>query len=135
MSRFSGVQRFDPSPLSGPSSRSVPNSSAPVASRATHLGIGLGGKGLGKTGLRRHQKIQRDTIRGVTNGDIRRLARRGGVKRISKIVYDDIRHELKSYLQRLLKDVVAMVEHGGRKTVSVQDVVFCLNRIGRTIYL
>src|SRR3954468_16189397 len=46
-------------------------------------GAGLGGKGLGKGGAKRHRKILRDNIQGITKPAIRRLARRGGVKRIS----------------------------------------------------
>ena len=34
-------------------------------------------------GPRRRRKIYRDKLRGITNLDIRRLTRRGGVKRLS----------------------------------------------------
>ena len=43
-----------------------------------------GGKGLGKGGAKRHRKVLRDNIQGITKPAIRRLARRGGVKRISR---------------------------------------------------
>ena len=46
-------------------------------------GRGKGGKGLGKGGVKRHRKVLRDNIQGITKPAIRRLARRGGVKRIS----------------------------------------------------
>ena len=49
----------------------------------TRLSGGKGGKGLGKGGAKRHRKILRDNIQGITKPAIRRLARRGGVKRIS----------------------------------------------------
>ena len=39
--------------------------------------------GRGKGGAKRHRKILRDNIQGITKPAIRRLARRGGVKRIS----------------------------------------------------
>ncbi|KAF9694526.1 hypothetical protein EKO04_007423 [Ascochyta lentis] len=113
---------------------------SPSASRASQLGIGLGkgaaglgGLGKGK-GIKRHAKVQRDTIQGVTKGDIRRLARRGGVKRISATTYDDIRQALKSRLHNILREVIAVVEHTGRKTVCVSDIIFVLNRQGRPIY-
>ncbi|KAF2994513.1 hypothetical protein E8E13_002839 [Curvularia kusanoi] len=108
------------------------------ASRATNLGLGLGkgGMGLGGKGAgkKRHQKIQRDTVQGVTKGDIRRLARRGGVKRISATIYNDVREALKARLTSILREVVAVLELSGRKTVSVTDVIFILNRQGRHIY-
>jgi len=45
-------------------------------------GRGKGGKGLGTGGAKRHRKVLRDNIQGITKPAIRRLARRGGVKRI-----------------------------------------------------
>ena len=42
-------------------------------------GRGKGGKGLGKGGAKRHRKVLRDNIQGITKPAIRRLARRGGV--------------------------------------------------------
>ena len=50
-------------------------------------GRGKGGKGLGKGGSKRHRKVLRDNIKGITKPAIRRLARRGGVKRISGLIY------------------------------------------------
>lgn len=48
--------------------------------------LGLKGKSLGKGGAKRHnRKIIGDTIGGITKPAIRRLARKGGVKRISGI--------------------------------------------------
>ena len=49
-------------------------------------GRGKGGKGLGKGGVRRHRQVLRDNIQGITKSVIRRLARRGGVKRISGLM-------------------------------------------------
>ncbi|KAK9940413.1 hypothetical protein M0R45_017075 [Rubus argutus] len=49
-------------------------------------GRGKGGKGLGKGGAKRHRKVLRDNIQGITKPAIRRLARRGGVKRISGLI-------------------------------------------------
>ena len=37
-------------------------------------GRGKGGKGLGKGGAKRHRKMLRDNIQGITKPDIRRLA-------------------------------------------------------------
>ncbi|KAF2473910.1 histone-fold-containing protein [Lindgomyces ingoldianus] len=142
--QFGGTPRFTgvPSASGHPISNAVPSSAAsPSTARARQLGLGVGyGMGLGSKGLgkgkafRRHKKIPRDTIRGVTKGDIRRLARRGGVKRISGMIYEDVRQVLKSRLEIILKDIVAIVEHSGRKTVSIQDVIFTLNRLGRPLY-
>ncbi|KOB57839.1 Histone H4, partial [Operophtera brumata] len=50
-----------------------------------------GGKGLGKGGATRHRKVERDSIQGITKPAIRRLARRGGVMRISGLIYEETR--------------------------------------------
>lgn len=57
-------------------------------------GRGKGGKGLGKGGAKRHRKILRDNIQGITKPAIRRLARRGGVKRISAMIYEESEFDL-----------------------------------------
>ncbi|EME78784.1 uncharacterized protein MYCFIDRAFT_144654, partial [Pseudocercospora fijiensis CIRAD86] len=82
----------------------------------------------------RCSKILRDTIQGVTRGDIRRLARRGGVKRIAGTIYEETRSVLRKRLTVLLADICAVVELSGRKTVCVTDVVFVLNRHGTPVY-
>lgn len=63
-------------------------------------GRGKGGKGLGKGGAKRHRKVLRDNIQGITKPAIRRLARRGGVKRISGLIYEETRGVLKVYNKR-----------------------------------
>ncbi|THW58050.1 hypothetical protein D6D02_08136 [Aureobasidium pullulans] len=95
---------------------------------------GLGGKGLGKSTAKRHRKILRDNINGITKGSIRRLARRGGVKRISATIYDEVRAALKDRLKLLLHDICAILECTVRKTITVPDVVFVLNCHGTPIY-
>ena len=60
-------------------------------------GRGKGGKGLGKGGAKRHRKVLRDNIQGITKPAIRRLARRGGVKRISGLIYEETRGVLKVF--------------------------------------
>merc|ERR1712146_201438 len=82
----------------------------------------------------RHRKLLHDTIDGVTRPAIRRLARRGGVKRLSSLSYEAIRTVLRQFLHHLLHDVVAYAEHGKRKTVLPHDVIHALARIGRIIY-
>lgn len=67
-------------------------------------GRGKGGKGLGKGGAKRHRKVLRDNIQGITKPAIRRLARRGGVKRISGLIYEETRGVLKASLLVILKN-------------------------------
>ncbi len=148
-------------------------------------GRGKGGKGLGKGGAKRHRKVLRDNIQGITvrvprqrvvvappppcapsppapcarrrcgpcsallfslsrssslcrlpvqKPAIRRLARRGGVKRISGLIYEETRGVLKVFLENVVRDAVTYTEHARRKTVTAMDVVYALKRQGRTLY-
>jgi histone H4 len=81
-----------------------------------------------------HKKILRDNVRGVTRPAIRRLARRGGVKRISGLLYEEIRGVLKTFVEGVIRDSIAYTEHGKRKTVTALDVVHGLKRRGRMLY-
>ncbi|KAF5020765.1 hypothetical protein F66182_7193 [Fusarium sp. NRRL 66182] len=76
---------------------------------------GIARPGAGKTpmGNKRHRKILKDSVRGITKPAIRRLARRGGVKRISAGIYDEIRSALK---------------------IRLEDVLHSLRRIGRPLW-
>lgn len=112
----------------------VPPPPTPGSSSKTFPGRGQGGKGLGKGGMRRHRKVLKDNIKGITKPAIRRLARRGGVKRISGLVYEEVREVLKDFLINIIKDAVTYTEHARRKTVTAMDVVFALKRNNRTLY-
>ncbi|XP_014595304.3 histone H4-like [Equus quagga] len=101
---------------------------------AVMSGRGKGGKGLGKGGAKRHRKVLRDNIQGITKPAIRRLARRGGVKRISGLIYEETRGVLKVFLENVIRDAVTYTEHAKRKTVTAMDVVYALKRQGRTLY-
>ena len=103
------------------------------------LGKGKGGKGVGKgvgkVAAKRHaRKTNRPLLEGVTKPAIRRLARRGGVKRISFFIYDYARDVLKGFLGSVVRDAVTYTEHAKRKTVTAMDVVYALKRQGRTLY-
>ena len=71
---------------------------------------------------------------GVTRGAIRRLARRGGAKRVSSLVYDEMRGCLKGFVERVVRDATAYTEHAKRKTVTAGDVVNSLKKSGRMLY-
>ncbi|XP_040987151.1 histone H4 type VIII-like [Juglans microcarpa x Juglans regia] len=78
---------------------------------------GKGDKGLGKGEL-----------------TIRQLARRGSVKRISDLIYEETHGVLKIFLENVIRDAVTYMEHAQRKTVTAMDVVHALKRQRRTLY-
>ena len=98
-------------------------------------GRGKVGKGYGKVGVKRHNKKSlKETILGITKPAIRRLARRGGVKRISSLIYEETRNVLRVFLENVIRDSVTYTEHAKRKTVTALDVVYALKRQGKTLY-
>ena len=102
-------------------------------------GQGKGGKGVGgkgKVGTKRTaaRRQARASIEGITKPAIRRLARRGGVKRISSLIYEESRNVLRAFLENVIRDSVTYTEHAKRKTVTALDVVYALKRQGRTLY-
>uniref|UniRef100_UPI00398E6C5B histone H1-like n=1 Tax=Pristiophorus japonicus TaxID=55135 RepID=UPI00398E6C5B len=80
------------------------------------------------------KKAAHKNIQGITKPAIRRLARRGGVKRISGLIYEETRGVLKVFLENVIKDAVTYTEHVKRKTVTAMDVVYALKRQGRILY-
>ena len=109
----------------GPSATSPP---------LTSSGRGSGGRGVGRGGGMRCRKVLKDNISGVTKPAIRRLARRGGVKRISGLIYDEIRKVLREFLETTIREAVTYLECRRGKTVTAADVLFALKRQGRTLY-
>lgn len=95
------------------------------------------GAGKSVPGMKRHQKRRpalEDSILGVTNKAIRRLARRGGVKRMSGLIYEEVRTTLKKdFLEPVIRDAVYYTEHAKRKTVTANDVIMALKRRGHTL--
>ena len=84
-----------------------------MAPRAKIGGRGKGKSAGGKSGAKRFEsrKALRDSILGITKPAIRRLARRGGVKRISSYIYEETRSVLRSFLENvisLLKGVLVL---------------------------
>ncbi len=96
---------------------------------------GKDGKGYCKVGAKRQSKKSlKETILGITKPAIHRLARRGGIKRISFLIYEETRNVLRSFLDNVVRDSVTYTEHATRKTVTALNVVYTLKRQGRTLF-
>lgn len=82
---------------------------------------------------RRHTMFLRQE--GVSAASLRRLARQGGVKHISRYTDDFSGHVMKSFLRSVLHDATMLTEYGRRKTVSRADVLRALQKNGVTLYI
>ena len=87
-----------------------------------------GDKGLGKASAKRHRMVFSDNIQGITKPAIRRLPRRGGVKHISGLIYEETRGVLKMFLENVIRDCVTFTERAKLKSVTALDVVDALKR-------
>ena len=116
-----------------PTSRAGPSAvpRPPLAPSRYAFQHGKGGKHIPK---RYHRRVLRDSIQGITKPAIRRLARRGGIKRMSGMIYEEARGVLKVFLENVLKDAVVYCEHAKRKTCTASDIVYALRRQGRVLY-
>jgi histone H4 len=97
-------------------------------------GRGRRGKGQRRGGGRRQRRVLRDNIQGITKPDIKRLARRGGVKRISGLIYEEMRGVLKAFLENVIRDAVKNAKRAKQEDVTAVDVVYALKRQGLTLY-
>ncbi|KAF7289734.1 Histone H4-like protein [Mycena indigotica] len=82
-----------------------------------------------------HRRIP-DTIQSITKPDICRLARRGGTKRTSNLIYEETRCLLKKFLDDVVRDTILHTTHNWRNTVTAADVTRALRaRTGHSLYL
>ena len=98
--------------------------------RQSHVQIRYkGGKGLGKGSAKHHHKVlNSDNIQGIMKHVVRRLARRGGMKRISSLINEETRGVVKVFFENVIHDVVTNTKHAHRKTVVAMDVVCALKQ-------
>ncbi len=73
-------------------------------------------------GVLRHRKILRDSIQGITRPALQRIMHRAGIKRMSCLMYEELRDVMKMYMEKIVKDMVIFVEHDRRKTVQIKDL-------------
>jgi histone H4 len=90
--------------------------------------------GAAKGVAKRTKKTVAGNVASISKGSIRRLARRGGVKRISASIYEDARAVMKSFVESVVRDATAYTEHAKRRTVMAVDVIHALRSKGRMLY-
>lgn len=116
---------------------SGPTGAPPPSSNASHVqptaphrrpGMGKGGKGLGKGGAKRHMnnknKYDLNPLEGLTKGAIRRICQRSGIKRISGIVYEEVRKTVEDYTHELMGFGLCYTKHRRKETLINTDIVY-----------
>ena len=74
------------------------------------------------------------TPKAFTSSAIRRIAHRGGVKRLARLTYEEVRGVVHDFVKKLVSDAMVFTEHRRASTVVAMDVVHALKRQGRQIY-
>lgn len=64
----------------------------------------------------------------------RRLARRGGCKRLSHSTYEGLAKSMDAFLSQILLDSLRYTQHARRKTVTTNDVLHALKRNNKPMY-
>ncbi len=96
-----------------------------------------GGHGSGRGGrmsARHKNKTKKQGMENLTKEAIKKLARRGGVTRISGLVYEPVRDSIETYLKMLDKLSIVFMESQKKKVVQVTHVLEALKRMDRTHY-
>nr|CCD13738.1 unnamed protein product [Trypanosoma congolense IL3000] len=86
------------------------------------------------TGCTRRRRAKRVVNKVLSRSSVRRLARRGGVRRLAEPVYDEVRDILKSFVENLLRKAVVYTRYRRRETISASDVVSALRTYGIVLY-
>ncbi|DBA84927.1 TPA: hypothetical protein ACH3X2_005669 [Trebouxia sp. C0005] len=115
----------------------VSQKASPFGSKSSEKSCSTSAKkrqsGCGLSGSRR-RRSDKPALASVTKSDMRRLARKAGVKRIGLNTYAEARTALTIFLKNVLKDVGVITEGARRMTVTVPDVLLALKHNGRTLY-
>ena len=90
---------------------------------------------MGKTKFKQRRFFRaRRNLFGLSKPSMRRLARRGGVKRMLESTHEAMAGALSTYLREVLGSAVSLVKLSDRKTVMHRDVVEALRVQNRTLY-
>jgi histone H3/H4 len=81
-------------------------------------------------GTKRHQQAAKKGRVGMTNGVVRRIALRSGVKRLGSSVYRPCKAELQHFLDQAVPRSAAFATHAKRHTLTSVDVVKALHSMG-----
>ena len=79
----------------------------------------------------RHRKILRDNY--LRKAGLMRLIRKAGIKRISGLIYEELRGVMKVNLEGIIKNSVIIMEHERKKTISGAHVRKAAQTLGITL--
>lgn len=75
-----------------------------------------------------------DAVSGLTKPATRRLARRGGCRRLARNVYPVAKMTTRAYVAKILSKAAALTGYANRKTITKADIVHAVKNQGVTLY-
>ena len=81
----------------------------------------------------RHRKVLRDNIMGITKSAIKRMFARAGITRASGLMYEEVRGTIKQYMERVIRDAVALLESERKRVLTEKHIVEALRLNGTTL--
>ena len=108
---------------------------AEVAVSVNNVSKGKGQAGKGAK-LPKHcqQMITKDAIHGISRPAFCRLARKGGVERMSGLIYEECSGVLQTFLKLVIRDIIIFTQYCECKTVTPINVIFALKQHGCNVY-
>ena len=89
----------------------------------------------GKKGkLPQRRDIDFQDPRNITQPAIRRLARRGGVKRVNALIYPEVRRLAGNWLEKVMGDLIHITEYSKRSTITTKEVIHVLRNYDIRLY-
>jgi histone H4 len=82
----------------------------------------------------RRRRAHDDPLAGLTKPAIRRMARRGGIRRISSLMYGGVREVVRADMAALVADAMRFMAAARRSTISCADVKAAAAHRGLTLY-
>ena len=74
--------------------------------------------GIGVGSARRHRRVLRDTIQGITKDAIQRIAFKASVKSLSGLMYEELRSVMKVWLDDVIRVAHIYSRHYRKKTIN-----------------
>ena len=69
----------------------------------------------------------------ISRSCLKRLARRGGVKRIGGTVYETTRDILRIFVEQVVRCATIFAEYSRRRTITLSDIIYALKRTNGTV--
>jgi histone H4 len=105
-----------------------------MGARVLHSGTNPGRGQGGRTSVRHRMKTKKQGMENLTVNAIKRLARRGGVTRMSKLIVEPVRESMQLFLLMLAKYSIIFMEQDKKTTIRLPHVLQALKKMNRIHY-